>query len=922
MAENTSVGNATISLDIEASGDLKAQIEKMTGVIRKQIEASLKNIGNLDFKGLAETISNTISKAIDNSIKNIQQSINKSINSAMSNVKGIKIPVDFGAPTDSPAYKDSAVSSVSTPRAPPLPKINTGVNLEVIKSQIYNLSSSIDITNAKIEQQQEKLVQLKESYNMAFDSTRKNKLQEEILKAETSINKLTATSDKAGFKLADLDAQFAALSNMAKDATAGVNAVDNKLKQTANTATKTSDSIKQMSSASHDMSNSFHNSHNSMSMFFGTMVKWGLIFPIIVRGITAIGTSIRNSLMINTQFANSLNLIRSSLMTAFMPIYQAILPAINTLMSALATATAYIASFISNIFGKTYQQSINAAKAMQTQVGALTMTEKQAKKTATSLTGVGNAATAAGNAAKKAAGGLAGFDEINKLGGSNAKEAGSPGSGVITPITPMANMSPIEETASKWADGFKKVLSTIFQPFKVGWEIYGSSIVSNIESVISNITHIFKVIGTTIEEVWGARGQGIVNTFYGLLQTGSMVLKVVSKFMRDVWDNGGQYSFQKILEFGASIIELAGKINERFVQPFIKWFSDNIEPKLASSVGNVNKVIGNLFDKLTNFIDWLSGDGKSTLDTIVIVLGSFAIAWGAVTLAMNIASIAVGIWNVIAGIGTTVTTLFGSAVAFLTSPITIAILIIGSLIAIGILLYKNWDTVSAFLINIWYGIKTAASTVWNAIVTTIKNVFNGIGQWFSNVFTSAWNGIKSAFSSVGSFFSGVWNTIKNMFTSIGSTIGNGIAGAFKTVVNSIISFAENSINGFIRAINGAIKLINLIPGVNIHSLNTLSIPKLARGGVIDQPTLAMVGERGKEAVMPLENNTDWIDTLAGKLNSKGQSSDEVLKVLQMIYDLLKDLGLDINIDGDKFARATIKQLNKRTRMTGKTELII
>ncbi len=115
----------------------------------------------------------------------------------------------------------------------------------------------------------------------------------------------------------------------------------------------------------------------------------------------------------------------------------------------------------------------------------------------------------------------------------------------------------------------------------------------------------------------------------------------------------------------------------------------------------------------------------------------------------------------------------------------------------------------------------------------------------------------------------MWNTIVNIFGSIGTSIGNGIAGAFKTVVNAILGFAENTINGFIKAINVAIDLINKIPGVNIGKLGTLSVPRLARGGIIDGATLAVVGEAGKEAVMPLENNTGWIDMLASKLNGAG-----------------------------------------------------
>ena len=47
--------------------------------------------------------------------------------------------------------------------------------------------------------------------------------------------------------------------------------------------------------------------------------------------------------------------------------------------------------------------------------------------------------------------------------------------------------------------------------------------------------------------------------------------------------------------------------------------------------------------------------------------------------------------------------------------------------------------------------------------------------------------------------------------------------------------------------------------------NIPKIPELATGGIVDRATTAVIGEAGREAVLPLENNTGWMDTLAGKL---------------------------------------------------------
>lgn len=197
----------------------------------------------------------------------------------------------------------------------------------------------------------------------------------------------------------------------------------------------------------------------------------------------------------------------------------------------------------------------------------------------------------------------------------------------------------------------------------------------------------------------------------------------------------------------------------------------------------------------------------------------------------------------------------------------------------------------------WAGVKTFFSGIWNGV----KNVFATVKTWFKNIFSGAWNAIKGVFSGVGSFFSGIWETIKSKFSAIGTSIGNAIGGAFKTVVNAIINFAETTINGFIKAINKAIGLINNIPGVNIKTISLLKIPRLAKGGIVNNPgrgVPVIAGEAGKEAVLPLENNTEWMDILAEKLNAGAQ------KIVIPIY-----------LNGRKIAEEIIDLNNKRTFAT-------
>lgn len=54
-------------------------------------------------------------------------------------------------------------------------------------------------------------------------------------------------------------------------------------------------------------------------------------------------------------------------------------------------------------------------------------------------------------------------------------------------------------------------------------------------------------------------------------------------------------------------------------------------------------------------------------------------------------------------------------------------------------------------------------------------------------------------------------------------------------------------------------------GGGSFGINISSIPYLAKGGIVDQPTLSMIGEAGKEAVVPLENNTGGLRAIADRL---------------------------------------------------------
>lgn len=193
--------------------------------------------------------------------------------------------------------------------------------------------------------------------------------------------------------------------------------------------------------------------------------------------------------------------------------------------------------------------------------------------------------------------------------------------------------------------------------------------------------------------------------------------------------------------------------------------------------------------------------------------------------------------------------------------------------------------------------------IWDTIVGIFFGADSSFGEWFGKCFEA----VKSVFSGIGDFFRGVWDTIKSIFTGIAETIGNIISGVVKKAINAVLGVAVKIINGFIDAINFAISIINAIPGVNINKLNKLEVPQMARGGIVDEATLAVIGERGKEAVVPLENNTEWMDILAERLGGKMAGDGTPIYLM---------------IDGTVFAKTTLKSINQLTKQTGKLDLVL
>lgn len=124
-------------------------------------------------------------------------------------------------------------------------------------------------------------------------------------------------------------------------------------------------------------------------------------------------------------------------------------------------------------------------------------------------------------------------------------------------------------------------------------------------------------------------------------------------------------------------------------------------------------------------------------------------------------------------------------------------------------------------------------------------------------------------------FSGIVEFVSGVFTGDWKKAWNGLVDIFKGAVNWIIDIFEGVVNTIIDGINSiSIDFPDWLPVPGLAgkhfgpNLARLEIPRLATGGITSGPTTAIIGEAGREAVLPLENNTEWMDTFADKLSDR------------------------------------------------------
>lgn len=577
-----------------------------------------------------------------------------------------------------------------------------------------------------------------------------------------------------------------------------------------------------------------------------------------------------------TTFAGRVAKLSATFTSLKTEIGNVIIPILNLFIPAIQTALDALLKFLGLL--KTAMASIGLEMPDVTSLGGVTAGATEAAEA------IDNTGTAAEKAAKKVKKAFASYDEINVLSKSSASDTGTGGSSAGASGVEAATIGGVNSLKDQLSSASAE-LGTFFDPLADAWQAHGEPIVQSIKNAFNNLKEVGKGVGDVIKNWWqGEGGRSFANTTLELFEKIARAAERVTKSIKYIWDNGGKDTFNNLVK----ILGNVGEIIMIVVGYIADLYGDLVEgfaPDAAEGLQGVN-------DKLSAFngvLEWLKTDGKPILEGIAYTIGLVGAAWLAykgIMIAVEVASKAYAAAQAVVN------------AVMNANPIGIIVTLVAALIAVIILCAKHWDELKAAASRAWDGIKAVWATVANwfsvNIIEPIKNFFSnlwaGIMTTFANVktyfqqkFSEAWAAIKGVFAPVGSFFSGIWETIRSKFSTIGTKVGETMGNAFKTVVNKIISFAERTINGFIRAINRAISLINNIPGVSISPLSELNVPKLAQGGWVaaNNPQLAIVGDNTREGeiVSPESKIREQVELALAKAGGFAQKVKLQLELL-------------------------------------------
>lgn len=292
---------------------------------------------------------------------------------------------------------------------------------------------------------------------------------------------------------------------------------------------------------------------------------------------------------------------------------------------------------------------------------------------------------------------------------------------------------------------------------------------------------------------------------------------------------------------------------------FTAWL-DEFQEENGDIADNVSAFLDKAIPAVREFLQWVKDNGpeiKSTLIGIVTAMAAFkgvTVIQSAITAFQAMAAVIE-----LVGVKQAALNLIMAA-----NPVGIIIAAVAGLAALLISLYKNNDDFRE-AVDLWGDSLVETFDMWGERLKDFwenwKNGAKDIKDGWDD-FRDSWETGADAIAEKAKAF---WAWITDRYDDFKT--------GWQSIKDGWDEFSDNWMTGLgvIRdLINDIVRGLNKIPGVDIPEIGAADVfaPKMARGGIVDRPTLAQIGEAGREAVIPLENNRAGLREIANLLREE------------------------------------------------------
>jgi hypothetical protein len=561
-------------------------------------------------------------------------------------------------------------------------------------------------------------------------------------------------------------------------------------------------------------------------------------------------------------------------LTALEPAINAVAKAFTWFINIISKALSYVTSFISALTGK--KATVQVAEGIT-----------QAASGAGKLTGNLNAATGAAEKLKRS---TMGFDELNVVasdsgssGGGGGSTGGGAGAGAGTIGGGFALDTGLNDSLVETAINLDK--------FKAAWEKVGEKLKEDYSPTIEALGGAFEQVKQAVVDSAPQFQNGLQSIKDGFLYTGDYV---VNEFTPNITNSFSENILPMISDTLSVAIDEAGKDFEFFGDVYKKVSEDVIVPALESietvttdtmeGIGKAWEEHGQPF--MDEYQEATEGMRDSTND---FYDNCFEPVWSEIKEDFD------AIWSeslkplwdkftsAIGSIGTDLLTLWNEVFKPLLDWVASKLYPV---------IRENTDKMGDKIREV----VRAISKILGGLIDTLKGLVSFITGVLTLDWRKAWDGIKT-------IFKGTWDT----FVGIVQIRANKIIDS----VNKVLKGLTSAFNAIVRTLNKiSIDIPTWVPkyggekfGFNLKEASAPQLPRLATGGFVTGETLARIGEGGKkEVVLPLEQNTQWVDMLAAKLQQNTPT-----KIVLML-------------DKHELGWANIKSINGITQQTGNLQL--